>query len=95
MKKGTTGGVRITRRRGEPWISVPAVGKQPEPANLKALKEEISRRWGVIDLLSLIKDVDHVTGFTSEFTSVASRTVTDPGCSAEGFCFAHSGWVRT
>ena len=33
---------------------------------------------GVIDLLNLIKDADHVTGFTSEFTSVASRQVTDP-----------------
>jgi TnpA family transposase len=35
-------------------------------------------RWGVIDLLNLIKDVDHVTGFTADFSSVASRTVTDP-----------------
>jgi hypothetical protein len=45
VKKGTTGGVKITRRKGEPWISVPPVGKQPEPANLGKLKEEISRRW--------------------------------------------------
>ena len=52
--------------------------RQPEPANLKALKEEIARRWGIIDLLNLIKDADHVTGFTAEFTSVASRQVTDP-----------------
>jgi hypothetical protein len=78
LKKGTTGGIKITRKEGEPWISVPPVGKQPEPANLKALKEEISSRWGVIDLLNLIKDVDHVTGFTADFSSVASRTVTDP-----------------
>lgn len=78
LKKGTTGGVKITKKKGEPWISVPPVAKQPEPTNLKALKEEISRRWGVIDLLNLIKDVDHVTGFTSGFSSVASRTITDP-----------------
>ncbi|GAA2440653.1 hypothetical protein GCM10010191_65740 [Actinomadura vinacea] len=77
VKKGTTGGVKITRRKGEPWISVPPLARQPEPANLKRLKEEISRRWGVIDLLNVIKDVDHVTGFTADFTSVASRTVTD------------------
>jgi hypothetical protein len=31
----------------------------------------------VIDLLDLIKNVDHTTGFTGDFTSVASRTVTD------------------
>ena len=78
LKKGTTGGVKITRKKGEPWISVPPAGKQAEPENLEALKEEISRRWGVIDLLDLIKNVDHVTQFTGEFTSVASRTVTDP-----------------
>src|ERR1035441_2337877 len=78
LKEGPTGGVRITRRKGEPWISVPPAARQVEPASLKALKEEISRRWGVIDLLDLIKETGHVTQFTSQFTSVASRTVTDP-----------------
>ena len=75
---GTTGGVKITARRGEPWISVSHLPRLPEPVNLKALKEEIARRWGVIDLLNLIKDADHVTEFTGEFTSVATRQVTDP-----------------
>jgi hypothetical protein len=70
--------VTITTRHGEPWISVLHIARQPEPENLKALKEEIARRWGVIDLLNLIKDADHVTGFTREFTSIASRQVTDP-----------------
>ena len=45
LAAGTTGGVKITARRGEPWISVPHIPRQPEPANLKALKEEIARRW--------------------------------------------------
>ena len=78
LAAGTTGGVKITARRGDPWISVPHIPRQPEPANLKALKEEFARRRGIIDLLNLIKDADHVTGFTAEFTSVASRQVTDP-----------------
>ncbi|WP_051753584.1 Tn3 family transposase [Streptosporangium amethystogenes] len=78
IRKDTTGGVKITRKKGEPWISVPPLGKQEEPACLKALKVEISRRWGVIDLLDVLKDVAHVTGYTTAFTSVASRTVTDP-----------------
>ena len=76
---GTAGGVTITTRRGEPWIGVPHVPRQPEPANLKALKEEIARRWGFIDLLNLVKDADHVTGLTREFTSVASRQVRPSG----------------
>jgi hypothetical protein len=77
LASGTTGGVTITTRHREPWISVPHITRQPEPPSLKALKEEIARRWGVIDLLNLVKDADHVTGFTKEFTSVASRQVTD------------------
>jgi TnpA family transposase len=77
LKKSTTGGVKITKKNGEPWISVPPAGKQAEPENLEKLKEEIARRWGVIDLLDLIKNVDHATQFTGELTSVASRTVTD------------------
>jgi len=77
LTKGTTGGVKITTKKGEPWISVPPVAKQPEPENLAALKAEIGRRWGVIDLLNLLKDVDHITHYTADFTSVASRTVTD------------------
>ncbi|ACZ85020.1 DUF4158 domain-containing protein [Streptosporangium roseum] len=78
MGSDTTGGVKLTRRKGEPWISVPPLNRRPEPTGLVALKEEISRRWGVIDLLDVLKDVDHVTGFTKEFTSVASRTITHP-----------------
>ncbi|MEV3986728.1 Tn3 family transposase [Nonomuraea sp. NPDC049758] len=77
LRKGTTGGVTITRKKGEPWISVPPLDKQEEPVGLKALKAEISRRWGVIDLLDVLKDVAHVTGYTAAFTSVASRTVTE------------------
>jgi len=78
LAKGTTGGVKITRRGGEPWIAVPAPGKQDEPENLAALKAELIRRWGVIDLLDVIKEVDHLTGFTAELPSVASRTTLEP-----------------
>lgn len=74
---GTTGGVRITTRRGEPWISVPTRRKLPEPANLVALKGEVQRRWGVLDLLDVLKEADFDAGFTEEFTSVASREITN------------------
>lgn len=43
---GTTGGVRITSRRGEPWIVVPTLDALPEPQTLHALKQEVLRRWG-------------------------------------------------
>ncbi|MEV0972137.1 Tn3 family transposase [Microtetraspora glauca] len=95
LKKSTTGGVGITKRQGEPWINVPSLGKQVEPENLEALKAEIARRWGVIDLLDLIKNVDHATKFTSEFTSVARAPSPTLRFCAAGCCCARSGWAPT
>lgn len=77
LKEGTTGGVRITARHGKPWISVPKVEKLPEPQNLGALKDEVEKRWGTIDLLDVLKEAALLTGFDEEFPSVASREVTD------------------
>ena len=74
---GAAGGVRIISRRGDPWISVPALLKLPEPENLHAIKTEVARRWGTIDLLDVLKEADFLTGFTSEFTSVATREILD------------------
>ncbi len=72
----TTGGVRITSRRGEPWIVVPTLDALPEPQTLHALKQEVLRRWGTLDLLDLLKHADAFTEFTTEFSSVASREIT-------------------
>lgn len=75
LADGSAGGVVITRRRGEPWITVPKLKPLPEPRNLQALKDEVLRRWGTLDLLDVLKDSDFLAEFTSEFTSVASREV--------------------
>jgi len=77
LTAGAAGGVQIGERRGEPWIMVPAIEKQPEPPTLQALKDEITRRWGTIDLLDVLKEADYLTGFTQEFSSVASREIVD------------------
>jgi Tn3 transposase DDE domain-containing protein len=37
----------------------------------------VLRRWGILDLLDLLKHADVFTDFTGEFTSVASREITD------------------
>jgi len=73
---GSASGVRVTTRRGEPWIAVAALDAQPEPQTLHALKQEVLRRWGMFDLLDLLKHADVFTDFTSEFGSVASREIT-------------------
>jgi TnpA family transposase len=77
LAKGTAGGVRIITRQGSPWVSVPKLDKLPEPRNLGALKAEVQRRWGTIDLLDILKDSAFITDFTDCFASVASREVLD------------------
>lgn len=49
-----TTGLYITRK-GQPWVSVPKLEIPPEPKNLAALKAEVQRRWGTIDLLDFLK----------------------------------------
>ena len=77
LARGTSGGVRIITRQGSPWVSVPKLDKLPEPKNLGALKAEVERRWGTIDLLDILKDTAFITDFTDSFASVASREVLD------------------
>ncbi|MEV4975953.1 hypothetical protein [Streptomyces scopuliridis] len=45
--------VEIVKKHGEPWIRVSPRGKQEEPESLVAVKGEIERRWGTIDLLDI------------------------------------------
>jgi len=73
LRTGAAGGVGVTTRKGQVWIRVPRQQKQPEPATLDALKAEVVRRWGVIDLLDVLKDTDFLTDCTDAFTSVATR----------------------
>ncbi|MFI9352508.1 Tn3 family transposase [Streptomyces lydicus] len=76
LATGTTGGVSIIRKHGNPWIKVSPLAKQEEPENLVAVKGEIERRWGTIDLLDMLKYAEFDTDFTSEFSSVATRETT-------------------
>jgi hypothetical protein len=72
LADGSAGGVKVTTRHGEPWITVPKLEKLDEPTGLQALKDEVVGRWGVIDLLDVLKNADFDTGFTDEFSSVAA-----------------------
>ncbi|GGS36799.1 hypothetical protein Snoj_16610 [Streptomyces nojiriensis] len=51
---------------------MPRLEKLDEPTGLAALKEEVVSRWGVLDLLDVLKHADFTTGFTDEFASVAA-----------------------
>ncbi len=78
VSTNTAGGVRVTTRRGRPWIVVPAIGRLPDAPNIQALHAEIQRRHGMLDLLAVLKDADHLCDFTAQLTSVVSREITDP-----------------
>jgi hypothetical protein len=73
----TAGGVRVVTRHSEPWITVPKAEPLPEPQQLAVLKDEVARRWGTLDLLDVLKEAGFLTGFTAEFSSVATREVID------------------
>jgi hypothetical protein len=45
--------------------------------NLAAVKDELIRRGGTLNLLDVLKDAGFLTEFRTEFTSVASREVID------------------
>ncbi|WP_327135319.1 hypothetical protein OG311_36865 [Streptomyces sp. NBC_01343] len=72
LADGIAGGVKVTTRRGEPWITVPKLEPLAEPTGLQALKDEVVRRWDFLDLLDVLKNADFMTGFTDEFSSVAA-----------------------
>jgi TnpA family transposase len=51
------------------WIKLSPLAPQPEPANLAALKEEMTRRWPMTSLLDILKETDLRVGFTHLFRS--------------------------
>jgi len=68
--------VRILDKKGG-WISLTPLTAQPEPQNLRKLKAEIVKRWGITSLLDILKEADLRIGFTQHFKSSASREVLD------------------
>jgi TnpA family transposase len=68
--------VRILDKKGG-WISLTPLDAQPEPQNLRKLKAEIVKRWGITSLLDILKEADLRIGFTQHFKSPASREVLD------------------
>lgn len=77
LRDDTAGGVAVTSRHGEPWISIPRLAALPEADGLQRIKAEVLARWGTIDLLDVLKESDFLAEFTGEFTSVATREVID------------------
>jgi TnpA family transposase len=58
--------VKITKRKGKP-IKVAKLSKQEEPINLRLLKQEIKNRWGVTNLLDVLKETEFRVGLAQYF----------------------------
>ena len=73
LRTGSAGGVKIGTRKGGVWITVPRPVAQPVPTRLAELKDEVTRRWGVVSLLDILKEADWLTDFHHEFATIATR----------------------
>jgi TnpA family transposase len=60
------------RPTGSKRIRLSPVPKQDEPPTLRALQAEITRRWGMLRLLDVVKETELQVGFTALFQSVTA-----------------------
>jgi TnpA family transposase len=69
--------VRIITKKQKGWISLTPLTAQPEPVNIRKLKEELVQQWPMTSLLDVLKEVDILVDITSDFKSTATREVLD------------------
>ena len=70
--------VNIITKKGKPWIILTPFEKAQEPLAIQLVKEAILAKWGVIDLLDIVKEVDLRENFTNCFSTAGNRTIIDP-----------------
>lgn len=69
--------VKILPKKGG-YIKLTPLDEQAAPPNLEAIKKQVFERWQTIGLLDILKETNFRTGFTSVFSSTASREYLDP-----------------
>jgi TnpA family transposase len=69
--------VNIVSKKGKPWILLTPFEKAPEPKVIHRIKEAILDKWGVIDLLDILKEVDLRENFTHCFSTAGNRSILD------------------
>jgi TnpA family transposase len=69
--------VEILRKSGG-WIRLSPLKKQPDPSNLRKLKNQVKRRWWMTSLLDILKEVDLRVGFTANFPSLTGQERLSP-----------------
>ena len=69
--------VNIVKKKGKPWIMLTPLVKVDEPKFIQRLKEAVLAKWGVIDLLDILKEVDLRENFTDCFSTAGNREILD------------------
>jgi TnpA family transposase len=69
--------VEILRKSGG-WIRLSPLKKQPDPSNLRKLKNQVKRRWWMTSLLDILKEVDLRVDFTANFPSLTGQERLSP-----------------
>src|SRR5664280_1632950 len=73
-------------------IKLAPIEAAPEPRNLRRLKAEVGRRWGMVPLIDMLKEAVLRTGCLSVVTSVAGRGTISPEDLAERLMLAIYGY---
>lgn len=73
-------------------IKLTPLKAQPEPSHLVQLKQEISRRWGMMSLLDMVKETELRVGFTQPFKSVTAWQSLSPDQLQKRLLLCIYGW---
>lgn len=69
--------VSIGKKKNKPWIYLTPLKKVDEPTSIQQIKQTILNKWGFIDLLDILKEVDLRENFTDFFTTAGNREILD------------------
>ncbi len=67
--------VTIIKKKGKAWIELTPLVKVDEPKLIQRLKEAVLAKWGVIDLLDILKEVDLRENLTDCFSTAGNREI--------------------
>jgi TnpA family transposase len=73
-------------------IKLTKIGPAEEPRNLRKIKNEVSRRWGSVPLIDMLKEAVLRTGCLNAVTSVAGSSTLKPEVLAERLMLAIFGY---
>ena len=60
------------------WIRLSPLEKQPDPSNLRKLRNQVKGRWWMTSLLDILKEVDLRVDFTANFPSLTGQERLSP-----------------